>query len=58
MQIIFRSVQVMQWMTFVEIHVKWAVISTDCFGPEILSTWSFPRSHFKVPGGLSDLRAI
>ena len=31
--IFLHSVQVMQWMTFVEMHVKWSVTLTDRLGP-------------------------
>ena len=52
-------------MTFAEMHVKWSVILTDRFGPEILAMLEIKgqllhlvRVHLKVPGWLSDLNAL
>ena len=52
-------------MTFAEIHVKWSVILTDRFGPEILTMFErkgqvlhYVRVHLKVPGWFSDLNAL
>ena len=53
-------------MTFAEMHVKWSVILTDRFGPEILIMLEIKgqalhrvRVHLKVtPGLLSDLNAL
>ena len=50
-------------MAFAEMHVKWSVILTDRFGPEILTMLEIKgqvlnraRVHMKVPGWLSDLK--
>ena len=52
-------------MTFAEMHVKWSVILTDRFGPEILTMLEIKRQilhrvreHLKVPSWLSDLNAL
>ena len=52
-----HNVQVMQEMTFAEIHVKRSLILTDRLGPNILSAfWTKgqvlhrERAHLKVPG--------
>ena len=52
-------------MTFVEMHVKWSVTSTDRLGPEILTVLEMKRQvlhrvhlHAKVPGWLSNLNAL
>ena len=52
-------------MTFAEMHVKWSVLLTDRFGPEILTMLEIKgqvlhrlRLHLKVPGLLSDLNAL
>ena len=49
----------MQQMTFAEVRVKWSVILTDRFGPEILTMLEMKgqvlhcvREHLKVPGWL------
>ena len=46
-------------------HVKWSVILTDRFGPEILTMIEIKRQvlhlvrvHLKVPSWLSDLKAL
>ena len=46
-------------------HVKWSVILTDRFGPEILIVLEIKgkvlhrvRVHLKVPGWLSELNAL
>ena len=51
-----HNVQVMQWITFAEVHVKRSVILTDRLGPNILSGfWTKgqvlhrERAHLKVP---------
>ena len=36
MQIFLHSVQIMQWVTFSEMHVKWSVALADRLGPEML----------------------
>ena len=48
-----------------EVHVKWSVILTDRFGPQILTMLEIKgqvlhrlRVHLKVPGWLSDLYAL
>ena len=48
-----------------EMHVKWLVILTDRFGPEILTMLEMKgqvlqrvRAHLKVPGRFSDLNAL
>ena len=65
MQVFLHSVQFMQEMTFAEIHVKWSVLLTDRFGPQILTILEIKgqvlhrvRVHLKVPGWLSDLIAL
>ena len=52
-----HNVQVMQWITFTEVHVKRLVILTDRLGPDILPAfWTKgqilhrERAHLKVPG--------
>ena len=52
-------------MTFVEMHVKWSVTSTDRLGPEILTVLEMKRQvlhrvhlHAKDPGWLSNLNAL
>ena len=52
-------------MTFAEMYVKWSVILTDRFGPEILAMLEKKgqvlhrvRVRLKVPGWLSDLNAL
>ena len=52
-----HNVQVMQYITFAEVHVKRSVILTDRLGPDILSAfWTKgqvlhrERAHLKVPG--------
>ena len=50
-------------MTFAEMHVKWSVILADRLGPEILTMLEIKgqvlnRIHLKVPGWLSDLKAL
>ena len=52
-------------MTFVEMHVKWSVILADRLGPEILTMLEIKGQvlhrvhvHLKVPGWLSDLKAL
>ena len=52
-----HNVQVMQYITFAEVHVKRSVILTDRLGPDILSAlWTKgqvlhrKRAHLKVPG--------
>ena len=52
-------------MTLAEVHVKWSMILTDRFGPDILTMLEIKgqvlhrvRVHFKVPGWLSDLSAL
>ena len=52
-----HNVQVMQWITFAEVHVKRSVILTDRLGPDILSVfWTKrkvlhrERAHLKVTG--------
>ena len=52
-------------MTFVEMHLKWSVTSTDRLGPEILTVLEMKgqvlhrvRLHAKVPGWLSNLNAL
>ena len=57
--------QVMQYITFAEMHVKWSVILADRLGPEILTMLEIKgqvlhlvRVHLKVPGWLSDLKAL
>ena len=52
-------------MTFAEMHVKWSVILADRLGPEILTMLEIKghvlhrvRVHLKVPGWLSDLKAL
>ena len=54
----------MQWMTFVEMQVKWSVTLTDRLGPEILTVLEIKgqvlyrvRLHVKVPGWLLNLNA-
>ena len=65
MKIFLHSVQVMQWMTFVEMHVKWSATLTDRLGPEILTVLQIKgqvlhlvRLHVKVPGWLLNLNAL
>ena len=55
----------MQYMTFVEMHVKWSVTLTDRLGPEILTVFEMKgqvlhrvRLHVKVPGWLLNLNAL
>ena len=50
---------------FAEMHVKWSVILADRLGPEILTMLEIKgqvlhrvRVHLKVPGWLSDLKAL
>ena len=50
-----QRVQVMQWMTLVEVQVKWSVILMDRFGPDNFSTLQIKghvlhraRAHLKV----------
>ena len=57
MQIFMHSAQVIQQMTFVEMHIKWSVTLTDRLGPEILTVLEIKgqvllsmRLHLKVPG--------
>ena len=52
----------MQYMTFMEMHVKWSVTSTDRLGPEILTVLEIKgqdlhrvRLHVKLPGWLLKL---
>ena len=52
-------------MASAEMHVKWSVILTDRFGPEILTMLEIKgqvlnrvRVHMKVPDWLSDLNAL
>ena len=52
-------------MTFAEMHVKWSVILEDRLGPEIVAVLEIKgqvlhrvRVHLKVPGWLSDLKAL
>ena len=52
-------------MTFAEMHVKWSVILADRLGPGILTMLEIKgqvlhrvRVHLKVPGWLSDLKAL
>ena len=52
-------------MTFAEMHVKWSLILADRLGPEILimleikgQVLHLVRVHLKVPGWLSDLKAL
>ena len=52
-------------MTFAEMHVKWSLILADRLGPEILTMLEIKgqvlhlvRVHLKVPGWLSDLKAL
>ena len=52
-------------MTFAEMHEKWSVILADRLGPEILTMLEIKgqvlhlvRVHLKVPGWLSDLKAL
>ena len=52
-------------MTFTEMHVQWSVILMDRFGPEIFTMLEIKRQvlhrvrvHLKVPGWLSDLKAM
>ena len=54
---LLHNVQVMQQMTFEEVHVKRSVILTDRLGPDILLVLTMKRQvlyrervHFKVPG--------
>ena len=65
MKIFLHSVQVMQWMTFVEMHVKWSATLTDRLGPEILTVLQIKgqvlhrvRLHVKVPGWLLNLNGL
>ena len=65
MKIFLHSVQVMQWMTFVDMHVKWSATLTDRLGPEILTVLVIEgqvlhrvRLHVKVPGWLLNLNAL
>ena len=55
----------MQWMTFVEMQVKWSVTLTDRLGPEILTVLEIKgkvlhrvRLHVKVPVRLLHLNAF
>ena len=59
MQIFLHSVQVMQWMKFVEMQLKWSVTLTDRLGPKILTVLEIKgqvlhrvRLRVKVPGWL------
>ena len=53
-------------MTFAEMHVKWSLILADRLGPEILTIMLEIKGqvlhlvcvHLKVPGWLSDLKAL
>ena len=54
---LLHNVQVMQLMTFAEVHVKRSVILTDRLGPDILLVLTMKRqvlhherAHLKVPG--------
>ena len=54
---LLHNVQVMQKMTFAEVHVKRSVILTDRLGPDILVVLTMKRQvlhrervHLKVPG--------
>ena len=55
----------MQYMTLVEMQVKWSVTLTDRLGPEILTVLEIKeqvlhrvRLHVKVPGWLLNLNAL
>ena len=57
--------QVVQDMTFAEMHVKWSVVLADRLGREILTMLEIKGQvlhrvcvHLKVPGWLSDLKAL
>ena len=52
-------------MTFAGMHVKWSLILVDRLGPKILTMLEIrgqvlhlARVHLKVPGWLSDLKAL
>ena len=54
---LLHNVQVMQYITFSEVHVKRSVILTDRLGPDILLVLRMKgqvlhreRAHLKVPG--------
>ena len=56
---LLHNVQVMQYMTFAEVHVKRSVTLTDRLGPDILLVLTMKRqvlhrehAHLKVPGCL------
>ena len=62
---IIAVMQVMRYMTFVEMHVKWSVTLTDQLGAEILTVLEIKgqvlhrvRLHVKVSGWLSNFRAL
>ena len=51
-------VQVMQWMSFTEMHVKWSVILGDRLGPEILTMFEIKGQVWHRAGWLSDLNVL